>query len=416
MTEMRILHVITRLIVGGAQDNTLSTVVGQSRTNGFQVSLVAGIDDGPEGNLHEQARSQNVDLHLMPELVRPIAPWTDCVAVAKLVQLIRRGRYDVVHTHSSKAGIVGRIAARIAGTPIVVHTLHGLVFGEHTSSGRNALYVGLKRFCARLTDRIISVSDATRSGALAARIGRPEQHVTIYSGFPLEPFLEISRRLPMAEAKKRIGFAADDLVAGKVGRLFSQKGHDHFLEAARQIAAQSPRARFLVVGDGILRAALEAKSSELGIRDRVLFTGLVAPTAVPALIQAMDVLVHTSEKEGLARAIPQAMVAGKPVVGFALDGTPEVVAHGVTGYLARPLDPGDVARHVTKLFGDPEKRRSMGSAGRLLATRLFSVENMVSRINQVYLEVAEERLKKALPLPSPARAPRESETVSFEQP
>lgn len=390
MAELRILHVITRLIVGGAQENTLLTAVGQSRSPGFTVTLLAGIDDGPEGNLHAEARAAGIDLHLMKELVRPIAPLTDAVALAKLIRFIRRGRYDVVHTHSSKAGILGRIAARAAGTPIVVHTLHGLVFGGH-AAGRNALYIALKKVCAPLADRIISVCDATREGAIRAGIGRPEQHRTIYSGFPTGPFLRVQEKLSVADAKRRLGLDPDHLVVGKVGRLFPQKGHDHFLAAARLIADREPRARFLLVGDGILRSALAEKASELGLRDRVIFTGLVEPAAVPEHLQAMDVLVHTSVREGLARVIPQAMAAGKPVVGFALDGTPEVVRDGITGFLAAPGDSREVAERVVSILGDPSRRETMGASGRKLASVQFSHETMVARINDLYRELADQR-------------------------
>jgi glycosyltransferase involved in cell wall biosynthesis len=395
MSDLRILHIITRLIVGGAQENTLYTAVGQTRTPGMRVTLLSGIDNGPEGNLHDRARDGGVDLQLMDELVRPIAPATDALAFAKLVAFIRRGRYDIVHTHSSKAGILGRIAARAAGTPIVVHTLHSLVFGEHATALQNALYIRLKKICAPLTHRFISVCDATKNGAIAAGIGRPEQHCTIFSGFHIEPFLRIRETLDVAEAKRRAGFAPDDLVVGKVARLFPQKGHDHFLDAARLIAARAPRARFLLVGDGILRADLERRAREMGILDRFVFAGLVSPDKVPEWVQAMDVAVHTSVREGLARVIPQASAVGKPVVGFALDGTPEAIEDGVSGFLARPYDARDVAERVLQILDDEPRRRAMGEAGRAFAAANFPVEVMVDRINAVYHQLARERLKRA---------------------
>jgi glycosyltransferase involved in cell wall biosynthesis len=392
MSDLRVLHIITRLIVGGAQENTLLTAIGQHRTPGMKVTLLAGIDDGPEGNLHDRAEAAGLDLRLMKELVRPIAPLTDAIAFAKLVAFIRNGRYDLVHTHSSKAGILGRIAARTAGTPIVVHTLHSLVFGEHASPAKNALYIRLKKLCAPLTHKLISVCDATKNGAIAAGIGRPEQHITIFSGFHIEPFLRVREQLTVAEAKRRAGFAPEDLVVGKVARLFPQKGHDHFLEAARIIASRQPRAKFLLVGDGILREPLEAKAREYGIRDRFVFAGLVPPDAVPALIQAMDVAVHTSIREGLARVIPQAAAVGKPVVGFALDGTPEAIAHGVSGFLTRPYDAAEVAERVLEILDDAPRRAAMGEAGRTFAAANFPVEVMVDRINQVYRQLVGERL------------------------
>jgi glycosyltransferase involved in cell wall biosynthesis len=394
MTDLKVLHIITRLIVGGAQENTLLTAIGQHGTPGLTVTLLAGIDDGPEGNLHDRAREAGVDLQLMKELVRPIAPVTDLVAFAKLVGFIRRGRYDVVHTHSSKAGILGRIAARAAGTPIIVHTLHSLVFGEHATKRQNALYVRLKKFCAPFTHCFISVCDATKNGAIAAGIGRPEQHCTIYSGFHIDPFLRVRETLDVAEAKRRVGLDPDHLVVGKVARLFRQKGHDYFLDAAKAIADREPRARFLLVGDGVLRRELEQRAKDLGLGDKIVFAGLASPDAVPALMQAMDVVVHTSEREGLARVIPQASAVGKPVVGFALDGTPEAIEDGVSGFLAKPYDARDVADRVIEILGDEPRRRAMGEAGRAFAAANFPVEVMVARVNEVYQRLAGERLKR----------------------
>jgi glycosyltransferase involved in cell wall biosynthesis len=390
--ELRVLHVITRLIVGGAQENTLYTAIGQHQTPGLRVTLLAGIDDGPEGNLHDRALAAGVDLQLMKELVRPIAPVTDAVAFARLVAFMRRGRYDLVHTHSSKAGILGRIAARAAGVPIVVHTLHSLVFGEHASRAQNALYIALKKVCAPLTDALISVCDATKNGAIAAGVGRPEQHCTIYSGFHIEPFLRVRDTLSVEDAKRRVGLDPSHLVVGKVARLFAQKGHDHFLNAARAIAAAQPRARFLLVGDGAQRGEIVERARELGLYEKIVFAGLVAPDAVPALVQAMDVVVHTSVREGLARVIPQASAVGKPVVGFALDGTPEAIEHGVSGFLARPYDAADVAARVLEILDDEPRRRAMGERGRAFAAANFPVEVMVERVNAVYRELAARKL------------------------
>ena len=390
-TDLRVLHIITRMIIGGAQENTLFTVLGQQRTPGMKVTLLSGIDNGPEGNLHERAYAQGVDLQLSDELVRPIKPVTDALAVAKLTAFIRRGNYDVVHLHSSKAGIVGRVAAKAARVPIIVYTLHGLVFGEHATRAQNALYIALERMCAPLTDEIISVCDATKNGAIAAGIGKPAQHSTIFSGFQIDKFLAIRDQLTVADAKRKLGLSPEDLVIGKVARLFPQKGHDHFLDAAKLIAAH-PRAKFLLVGDGILRKQLEEQARAFGILDRFKFAGLVDPDAVPAHIQAMDVLVHTSIREGLARVIPQGSAVGKPVVGFALDGTPEAIADGVSGYLARPYDAPHVAEQVLKLLDDEPRRRAMGEAGRAFAAANFPVEVMVSRINDVYRRQAARKL------------------------
>ena len=390
--ELRVLHVITRLIVGGAQENTLLTAIGQHRTPGMRVTLLAGIDDGPEGNLHAERARCRCRAGADEGAGAADRAGRRRHRAGQAGPLFQRGRFDIVHTHSSKAGIIGRIAAKMAGTPIVVHTLHSLVFGEHASALRNALYVRLKRLCAPMTDTLISVCDATKNGAIAARIGRPEQHVTVFSGFHIEPFLRVRETLDVAEAKRRIGLQPSDLVVGKVARLSPQKGHDYFVEAARIIAAAEPRARFVLVGDGILRGEIEETARRHGILDRFVFTGLVPPDAVPPLMQAMDVVVHTSIREGLARVIPQGAAVGKPVVGFALDGTPEAIADGISGYLAKPFDAADVAAKVLAILPDEAVRRRMGEAGRQFAAANFPVEVMVQRINAIYRELARERL------------------------
>lgn len=381
---MRVLHVITRMILGGAQENTLLTVIGQQKNPDFRVTLLTGVGDGKEGDLHAEARAAGVDLVILPSLVRPIRPATDLRAFWELYRFIRRGRFDIVHTHSSKAGILGRLAARAAGVPVIVHTLHSLVFHEYQKAWQNWVYIRLKRLCAPMTHSLISVNDATARGALAAGVGRPEQHVTIFSGMELEPFLSVGERMTPAEARVRAGIPADAPVVGKIARLFPLKGHEQFFDAAARIAAARPDAWFLLVGDGELRQALEARARELGIADRTVFAGLVPPPEVPSYIQAMDVVVHTSLREGIARVIPQAGAVGKPVVTFAMDGAPEVVRDGQSGFLVPPLDTAALADRVVELFGDPARREAMGREAREFVAANFTAEQMVERINRIY--------------------------------
>jgi len=242
----------------------------------------------------------------------------------------------------------------------------------------------LKRLCAPITDLLISVNDRTTRGALDARIGRPEQYLTIYSGFELDRFLAIRDRLSPHAAKERLGIPADAPVVGKIARLFPLKGHEQFLGAAAEIARLNPSAWFLIVGDGPIRPQVEQQVAALGLRDRTVFTGRVAPDRVAECIQAMDVVVHTSLREGLARVLPQAGAVGKPIVTFDLDGAPEVVKDGISGYLVPPLDTASLARRVTELLNDPDLSGRMGESGRAFVERNFSVERMVQRINEQY--------------------------------
>jgi glycosyltransferase involved in cell wall biosynthesis len=387
---LRVLHVITRLIVGGAQENTLLTAIGQGRL-GMEVTLLAGPDPGPEGDLHLAARKGGVTLHILPRLVRPIRPLNDVVALLQIYRFIKRGGYDVVHTHSSKAGILGRIAARLAGVETIVHTLHGLAFHPYQAAWKNALYIRLKRSVAPLSDLIIGVSQKTIDGALAAGIGRPQQYVKVFSGMELQPFLEIGSRMTAAEARRRLSIPEGAPVVGKIARLFPLKGHDAFLQAAARIAAEEPECRFLVVGDGILRRELEERARKLGIGERTLFAGLVAPGEVASYIQAMDVVVHTSLREGIARVIPQAGAVGKPVVTYDLDGAPEVVEDGVSGFLVPPGDVESVARKTLELLRDPSLREEMGSRGRSFAAAHYPADRMVDAVNAVYARARERK-------------------------
>jgi len=350
----------------------------------MQVTLLAGPDPGPEGDLHEAARKGEVALHILPRLVRPIRPVNDLVALVQIYRFIRRGGFDVVHTHSSKAGILGRIAARLAGVETIVHTLHGLAFHPYQAAWKNALYIRLKRRVAPLSHFIIGVSQKTIDGALAAGIGRPQQYVKIFSGMELEPFLDARTRLTVSEARRRLSIPEEAPVVGKIARLFPLKGHDAFLQAAVRIAAEEPECRFLFVGDGILRRELEEQARMLGIADRTLFAGLVPPGEVASYIQAMDVVVHTSLREGIARVIPQAGAVGKPVVTYELDGAPEVVRDGASGFLVPPGDVESIARRTLELLRDPELRGEMGSRGRSFAAEHYPADRMVDAINAVY--------------------------------
>ena len=382
--KIRVLHVITRMIVGGAQENTLFTAALQTKNPRYEVTLLTGIDDGPEGDLHDTARAQGVNLEIEPLLVRPIRPITDLRAFLRLRRYMRDGKFDIVHTHSSKAGILGRMAARSAGVPIIVHTLHSLVFHEYEKAWKNTLYIALKKLCAPWTHSFISVNQKTLDGAVAQGIGAPEKHIKIFSGMDLAPFLDVAASLSPAQAKAKAGIPETALVVGKVARLFPLKGHDLFMEAAAKVAAERPDVHFLLVGGGILREPLEAQARKLGILDRVHFSGLVRPEQVPALIQAMDVVVHSSLREGIARVIPQAGAVGKPVVTFEMDGAPEVIQNGVSGYLAPPQDTTAMAKRVIELLASEAERERMGREGQKFARENYSAELMVDRINAVY--------------------------------
>ncbi len=319
---------------------------------------------------------------MIPELGRSISPWADLVALWKLYRLIRRERFEIVHTHSSKAGVLGRLAAFLAGTPMIVHTLHSLVFHDYQPRAVNLALRLIKRALAPITDHYISVSRLIAERALAARIGSPDRFTTIYSGMELDWFLAADDDGSVVRAE--FGIAADAPVVGKIARLFKLKGHDQLLDAAPAIVARHPSVRFLLVGDGVLQEHLRARARQLGVEENVVFAGLVDRERIPEMLAAMDVLVHTSLREGLARVLPQALAMGRPCVAFELDGAPEVVLPGRTGYLVRPGDAAGLADAINRLLDDPQLRESMGFEGRKLVDPAFRAETMVAQIAEVY--------------------------------
>jgi glycosyltransferase involved in cell wall biosynthesis len=379
--RVRVLHIITRMIVGGAQENTLLSVVGLHAMPEYDVTLISGIDKGKEGELLSHAR-ESVPLIVLPEMGRSINPLSDVVAFWKLYRLIKKGRYHIVHTHSSKAGVLGRIAAWLAGTPIIVHTLHSLVFHDYQPWLINRAWWMAKKICAPVTDFFISVSDIISEKAIAAGIAPREKFRTIYSGMELDWFL--SAKFDATAVRREFGIRPEAPVVGKIARLFPLKGHDQLMDAAPEIVRRVPNVRFFLIGDGMLLEHLQRRAVEYGILENFVFAGLIDRKRIPELISAMDVVVHTSLREGLARVLPQALAMGKPCVSFDIDGAPEVVIDGQTGYLVKAFDSATLADRVAALLEDGDLKIRFGENGRRRVDPNFRVEKMVGDISDVY--------------------------------
>jgi glycosyltransferase involved in cell wall biosynthesis len=381
---MRVIHVITRLIVGGAQENTIASVLGLRAIPGVEVALVAGPTLGLEGSLESVLAGYPGLLTVVPQLVRPVHPWKDVLAWRKLTALFRTQRPQIVHTHSGKAGILGRLAASRAGVPIILHTIHGPSFGPFQGLTANSLFRSAERCAARVTTHFVVVAEAMKQQYLAAGIGRPDQYTRIFSGFPLDPFLYSTNDLQL---RARLGLAPEDIVIGKIARFFKLKGHDDLFAVAPELVRGCPRIRFLLVGDGPWRGRFERRARELGLERHVVFTGLVSPENVPQMVGIMDCLVHLSLREGLPRALPQALAAARPVVAYDADGAKEVCLENETGFLLRPGDLTGLSERVLRLAHDPGLRERLGRRGRQLVQERFSVQRMVDDLYQLYLRL-----------------------------
>jgi glycosyltransferase involved in cell wall biosynthesis len=386
---MRVTHIITRLVVGGAQENTLATVSGLRQKAGLELRLISGPTLGPEGSLEAEARKIPGLLTLVPELVRPVHPLKDFIALRQLEKLLREQKPDLVHTHSGKAGILGRLAARRAGVPVIIHHIHGPSFGDFQSAPANWIFTAAERRAGRVTTHFFCSADAMTRLYLAAGIGRPSMFTRIFSGFDLAPFLTATNDLALRE---RLGLAADHFVIGKIGRLFQLKGHADMIAAFAKMLPRAPHARLLLVGDGELRGELEGQVRELGLSGKVVFTGLVPPGDVARYVGIMDCLAHLSYREAISRALPQALAAGKPVVAYDFDGADEVCLENRTGFIVRTGDTETAAHRLLQFAGDPGLRESLGRAGRDFVKENFSIEKMVNDQYNVYLKLAAQKI------------------------
>ena len=388
---MRVTHLITRLVIGGAQENTLATIRALRARPGVEVKLISGPTLGPEGSLENAARKifsdRPSDFTVVPELVRPVHPLKDFVALRRLEKILREQKPDIVHTHSGKAGILGRLAAKHAGVPVIIHHIHGPSFGNFQGAVANLVFTAAEKYAARITDHFFCSAGAMTGLYLDAGIGRPEMFTRIFSGFDLGPFLNAKNDPAL---RKELGFADNHFVIGKIGRLFKLKGHADLIIAFAKILPQAPHARLLLVGDGSLRGELEAQARSLGLDGKVIFTGLVPPHEVARHVGVMDCIAHLSYREALSRALPQALAAGKPVIAYDFDGADEICLENETGFLVRTGDTNTAAQRLRQLANDSALRGKFGQRGRQFVRENFSVEKMVADQYTVYMQLAAE--------------------------
>lgn len=378
---MRVTHIITRLIVGGAQENTVATVIGLHCTPGVSVQLISGPTTGPEGSLESRLADHPGTLTIVPSLVRPVHPWKDFTALHQLTRLLKQQQPDIVHTHSGKAGILGRIAAARAKVPVIIHHIHGPSFGTFQGALANFIFTAAERYAAKFTTHFVCSANAMTKLYLAAGIGHPEQYTRVFSGFKIEAFAQATND-PLLRDRLRIPREA--FVIGKIARLFPLKGHEDLLNVLVKVLPQCPQAHLLLVGDGSLRPHLEQRVRELGLTEKVTFTGLVSPDEVPRYLGLMDCLAHLSSREALARALPQALAAGKPVIAYDYDGANEVCFDNQTGFLVRLGHINAAAERILLLARDPKLRAEFGQRGQKLVRENFAVEAMVSQLFQLY--------------------------------
>ncbi len=385
---MKVVHIITRLILGGAQENTLITCRLLAE-RGHNVTLITGPAIGPEGQLFDQTKGQKYRTIVVDQMRRAIEPVKDSISYAKIKGWLRELDPDIVHTHSAKAGILGRYAAWslkrewAENRPAVVHSLHGLSFHPYQGPWQNRLYIAIEKAAAKRTDYFISVADAMTEQSKAEGIGVDKPYVTAYSAIDEEQFLTPIPPEQRREFRRKYGIPKDAVVLVTIARLFELKGHDYIIASARELARRFDNVLWLFVGDGNLADVYKGQIQDLGLVDRFRFTGLMSPERIPLAIQSSDILVHCSLREGLARTLPQAMLCARPAISFDVDGAREVVNEN-TGRLIEPKNVHQLIEACAELIQDRALREKLGQAGRESVKTKFAPDTMVDTIEEVY--------------------------------
>ncbi len=365
MNVIRVLRLIARLNIGGPALHVTHLARGLDPAR-FETLLVTGQVGPYEGDMSDLARGLN--WQVIPELGRELSPRADSVTLIKLLGLIRRYRPHIVHTHTAKAGAVGRLAAWLARAPVVIHTFHGHTFRGYWGPLASRGVVATEQGLALMADKLIAVSDRIRDDLIAFRIAPPEKIVAIPLGLDLTPFAAGNRRARNPDETPVIGI---------VGRLAPIKNHRLFLEMARRLISEGFAARFMIVGDGELRRELEESAGDLG--DRIFFTGWRRD--LPQVYSELAVVVNTSANEGTPVALIEAMAAGAPVVATAVGGVPDVVRNGETGWLVPNDDCGALAAAVKAAVREGEAVAARAQAEVL---QRFSKERLIGDVEKLY--------------------------------
>ena len=377
--RLKVAHIITRLELGGAQQNTLYCCEHHNRKK-YDVILICG--EG--GQLDEGARwIKDCRKYFLSELKHPLSPFWDWMALRRLTEILRLEQVELVHTHSSKAGILGRLAAKRAGVPHILHTIHGWGFYPGQFFALRWLYQALERWAAKFTEVLIAVSAENKETGLAAGIGRPEQYEVIHSGVEPKKYL-LSQAETLAARKK---FKTENRPTVLVLSNFKkQKSPLDVVAAAEALAPRLPNVLFLWAGDGPLMEEVKKRIEISGLKDN--FNLLGWHDQIAELLAASDVLLLTSIYEGLPRVVLQAMAASKPVVATSVSGTPEAVENGVSGFLHRPHETAAMAESLYQILSKPALAKKMGAAGKKRLTGTFQIALMLKAIEKVYAKVA----------------------------
>lgn len=380
---IRVLHIHTLPVISGSGINTFLTMKGLDKRV-YRVELACA----PGGPLIDLVRQEGMEVRLFPHLVQPLQPVDDLLALWNLIRFLSANPCHVLHTHNSKAGFLGRLAGRICGIPVIVHTVHGFAFHGQEPLWRRILFRDLERLAARWCDKMIFISGPLLAWALGERIIREGkgQAERIYSGIELDRFQPVGEE-GRREARRRWGIGPDDAVVGIVSKLWEGKGHSILIEAFSSLKGEIGSPKLVIVGEGYLRPSLQRLVRERGLQDDVIFTGFQAE--VSGIISAFDVAVLPSLFEGMGRVVLEAMAMEKPVVATRVGGIPDLVEDDRNGCLVEPGNVRELAAALKRLLRDRELAGRMGREGRKMISGQFDARVMVDSIDRVYRNLLE---------------------------
>jgi glycosyltransferase involved in cell wall biosynthesis len=385
MRKIKVLHIITRLIVGGAQDLALS-IGSELNKDKFDVTFVCG----PQDFCEEMPKKWDINVTVLPYLVKEINPLKDFLALINLLSFIKKHKFDIVHTHTSKAGVLGRIAAKLAGVPVILYSPHGSIFHSIYYGPKTIFLLSrIENFVASFTDRIINCADNERRDLLENKIASDDKYITIYPGIRQDKFLRSYDR----ETKRReLNISNDTVVLGNVARLVSEKGHIFCLESFKIVSDVLPKAVLIFGGEGPLRNAIENKIKELDLNDRVIMIG--HRNDIPEIINCLDVVLLTSAWEGAPMAIIEAMLMGKAIIATNVGGVPELIKDGKTGILVSYGDRGVLSEAIIRLAKDRFLAERLGEAARNFAKERFEINTMIRKITNLYNDLISLKIKQ----------------------
>jgi len=403
----RILHMITRMTRGGAQENTLASIRAFHQ-KGYAVSLVTGPSWDPEGEILSTALEEGLDVFVIPELIRDIHPWQDLIAFFKICRLLSKKRFTIVHTHTSKAGFLGRLAARLKKVPILIHTPHGHIFHSYFNSFQEKFYLNLERKAATGCDRLIALTRSERDEHLERKVGMVTQWRVIPSGVPAGKF-ELSSSADQAMLKSSLGIPSGATMIGFVGRLAPVKGAHILMEALPEICRQRPNVHMLFVGDGEQRAMLEKRVCELKLEDKVTFSG--KQEKVSDFFSIIDILIVPSLNEGMGRVIALGGLLEKPVIATKVGGILDLIEDKATGLLVESHQPHKIAQAVAQLLDNPEFSHQLGRALRQKILSGFTEDYMIEKLDELYQNVL--KVKDIHFTPFRSGVPDDAEPISL---